>query len=127
MIWSELKPILAALLVLIVASTVPIAGDEASHRDQVLHPVFPHMHGPLRDAVQQAAPALTATSHRGPVFAVGSGAMAEGLAGGLAPTIPSARLLLVGTLAGSRVVMPSSALRGRVADPPPDPPPLTSA
>jgi hypothetical protein len=113
------------LVVVMLATTTPFGTDDAEHRDQLLHSVFPHLHVLDSHEVKQTE---TLPAHQpGPALGAGSGA--DGVAAGLALTPP---LPLVGAwwslwASGQRLRDANEPLpRGR-AEAPPHPPPTRTA
>ncbi len=134
-VWSTLRelarllcPILAGLLVILS----PMGTGQGSHRDQLLDPLFPHIHlGDSGTAFQAAAAQRFSRLHadqqpvqaRGPLLGAGAGAAAAGFSAGLTPPVPRTAVALpIEEVAWYRP--PASGLpRGAQPEAPPDPPP----
>jgi hypothetical protein len=110
--------------VLVLALTSPISAGRGPHRDQLLDPVFPHVHPDAPPPVAVVA-AVVVRSHAG-VPTVGAGA-------GLEPALYGEMLVPPMSVHAFvrlplRRLIPSSDRPPRFRqEPPPDPPPLTQA
>jgi hypothetical protein len=118
------SPILALLLVVLT----PVGTGQGTHRDQLLDPLFPHIHlaGGLttpQSLAMKAAQRIFNAEPQGPEFGAGAGAAAAALSPGLTPPVP-ARITLAPSGAFAWAVFPLDALPpSALAEPPPDPPP----
>jgi hypothetical protein len=112
------------VLALLLAGTFPVAAGDAVHGGALLHPAFPHSHGP-----SEASPATPSRELRvglGPALDASAGGATEIPAMGLTPPVPRSA---VGVLVfGDERLVPRERPRpiGRL-EPPPDPPPPTSS
>jgi hypothetical protein len=115
-------PFLIYLQVLVLALTSPISAGQGPHRDQLLDPVFPHVHPDVRP------PPLAGTyagNARLGVPVLGTGATLEsGVYGEL--LVPLASLSTVVRLPVQRLIPTSDRLPVARHEPPPDPPPLVA-
>jgi hypothetical protein len=106
----------------------PVGTDDPDHRDQLLHPVLPHVHIENGHVVIHAPHLARSTQSlpaRKPGPALGAASGGDGVALGLALTPPVPGLESLGVLArgASRLLEENQALpRGR-SEAPPDPPP----
>ncbi len=121
------SPILVFLLVILT----PVGTGQGAHRDQLLDPLFPHIHfaGGLttaQSAALKVAQRTFNTEPQGPAFGAGAGATSAALSSGVTPPVP-AWLTLAPTASLVWAVVPLDALPpGAFAEPPPDPPPTTT-
>jgi hypothetical protein len=111
-----IRPLLALLLIVLT----PIGTGEGVHRDQLLDPLFPHVH--IHSAPDAAAGA-SETAHAGVAIGGGTGAAADSIAPGLTPPVPSWLMLLPRIDAPWQYPMLTDLITGRPNEPPPDPPP----
>jgi hypothetical protein len=105
------------VLGLLLAATSPIGTGQGVHRDQLLDPIFPHVHP---DAPRSSAAAMNAGW--GPALGAGSGADSAAAGAALAPPLPD-RSDVLRLPFGSRLVSSSAALPASYVEAPPDPPP----
>lgn len=123
-----LSNVVSPLLVLLLVVLTPVGTGQGAHRDQLLDPLFPHIHlaGGLttpQSLAMQAAQRIFNADQQGPEVGAGAGAAAAALSPGLTPPMP-ARLSLVLSGAFAWAVLPLDALPpSAFAEPPPDPPP----
>lgn len=117
------SPILALLLIVLT----PVGMGQGAHRDQLLDPLFPHVHlgdGPATKALRH--PQRVIEYGQGPALGAGAGADSASLSLGLTPPVPRGVGLMPVSASVWRVVAlvarPSEAL----AEPPPDPPPTSA-
>jgi hypothetical protein len=123
-----LVPILAALLAL----TTPVGTGQGVHANELLHPLWAHVHlvdGRIVSDKQLAATwaaatpdGVTSQPHGGPALGAGNGADALGLGIGLGPTLPILGLSLPGAPEG-RLPLSDNTVPTEFRDSPPDPPP----
>jgi hypothetical protein len=122
----SVSPILAVLLIVLT----PFGTGQGAHRDQLLDPLFPHVHfgsGLLTSAQSAAASKISQRILKGdptaPALGAGAGATSASLSIGITPPVPAwLALVPVGAYAwdlASLDAAPPMAL----AEPPPDPPP----
>ena len=126
---SLISPILALLLVVLS----PIGTGQGAHRDQLLDPLFPHVHlgtGPtsMQSAALQIYERMFGSRHQpdGPAVGAGAGAAMAALGVGVTPPLPTATAgLPVRELLGR---LESIALlpHGAPVEAPPDPPPTNA-
>ncbi len=115
------SPLLALLLIVLT----PIGTGQGAHRDQLLDPLFPHVHldNGLATSALRNPQRVFEYRGQGPVLGAGAGADSASLSLGLTPPLPGALGL---TLVGDSEwrVMPSvEPPPEALAEPPPDPPP----
>jgi len=119
---SFLVVVLASMLVL----TTPVGTGEGVHQDNLLHPVFPHLHFvDGRSVAHDASPVSQPTVSRRPgglAIGAGSGPEAAGLGLALVPTVPMHEFSLPRWVVG-RLTVSDPTLRRLFLDAPPDPPP----
>jgi len=125
---SLLSPILALLLVVLS----PIGTGQGAHRDQLLDPLFPHVHfgsGPTSiqtAALQTYQRMFGSRQPDGPAVGAGAGAAMAALGGGVTPPIPTATEgMPVRELLG-RLESIDLLPRGAPVEAPPDPPPTNT-
>ena len=128
---SVLGTLLAFVIAGLLVATTPIGTGEGVHKDEMLHPVLPHLHmidGRIvshaeADAAAAAARTVPLTQRTtGPVVGAGSGAEASGLGVAIYPNLPAA-LLTLPLISVSRAIEPATDLPNEFLDAPPDPPP----
>jgi hypothetical protein len=111
------SPVLALLLIVLT----PVGTGSGVHRDQVLDPLFPHVHPgapPMAGRAASVAPRVP-----GQALGAGGDAASLSLGTGLTPTNPTLLVHLpIGDATWSWPTLLDLAV-GRIADPPPDPPP----
>ena len=107
------------LLALMLVVLTPIGTGEGAHRDQLLDPLFPHVHLHVAPSTHSQPAPLSV----GVAIGAGAGAAAESVAPGLTPPVPTWLFGLPQN--DDRWQYPSvdNKVRGRPGDPPPDPPP----
>jgi len=124
---SLLIPVLAAMLAL----TTPIGTGEGVHQNDLLHPIFPHVHlidgRIVSDQHVVSRPtrktdASLAHPPRGPALGAGGGADDGGLGLGLVPTVP-VQDVAVPSLPAVRLRVDPNARPAEFRDAPEDPPP----
>jgi hypothetical protein len=121
--------VVSPILVLLLVVLTPVGTGQGAHRDQLLDPLFPHIHlaGGLttpQSLAMQAAQRIFNADQQGPAFGAGAGAASAALSPGLTPPMPVRVALAPRSGAFARsVVMPDALPPGAFAEPPPDPPP----
>jgi hypothetical protein len=118
------SPVLALLLVVLT----PVGTGQGAHRDQLLDPLFPHIHFANGLPTRQSAALLVvqramSAAQQGPSFGAGAGAAAAAVSPGLTPPVPVWVTLAPRDSLAWAVVAPEARPTGAFADPPPDPPP----
>ncbi|MDQ6674674.1 MAG: hypothetical protein M3069_28720 [Chloroflexota bacterium] len=118
------SPLLALLLVLLT----PVGTRQGGHRDQLLDPIFPHVHfAGERTSAQSAAPKAAQRGfeahQQGPVFGAGAGASSAFPSLGLTPPLPRWSVVLPSGGVWRSIVRLGALPRGTLTEPPPDPPP----
>ena len=123
---SVLSPVLALLLMVLT----PLGTGSGVHRDQLLDPLFPHVHvaGPLAPGLLDWSQNVVAEpGSQGTAIGAGAGAAFAALSVGLTPPLP--KIWDLPPIADS--IWRPDTLRSRPAgtlgDPPPDPPPTEVA
>jgi hypothetical protein len=126
-----LSNVVSPMLVLLLVVLTPVGTGQGAHRDQLLDPLFPHIHlaGGLtttQSTAMKVAQRLFNADRQGPAFGAGAGAALTAISPGLTPPVPArASLAPSGTFAWA--VVPFDALPpGALAEPPPDPPPTAA-
>jgi hypothetical protein len=126
-----LSNVVSPILVMLLVVLTPVGTGQGAHRDQLLDPLFPHIHfaGGLTTrqsaAMKLAQRAFNADQPR-PAFGAGAGAAISALSPGLTPPLPG-RVALVPTGESRWAVVPlETNPPGALAEPPPDPPPTAS-
>jgi hypothetical protein len=126
-----LSNVVSPMLVLLLVVLTPVGTGQGAHRDQLLDPLFPHIHlaGGLtttQSAAMKVAQRVFNAEQQGPAFGAGAGAALAAISPGLTPPVPArATLAPSGTFAWT--VVPFDALPpGALAEPPPDPPPTAA-
>lgn len=134
-----MRSFVACVLAALLAVTTPVGTGHGVHQDDLLHPIFPHLHLVNGHIVSDDAGAESSTRSMGatrvqeptqppagPALGSGTGADGASLGTAISPTVPQFALLPLLTQLGrldlSRVVPPSDFL-----ELPEDPPPQTSA
>jgi hypothetical protein len=126
-----LSLVVSPILVMLLVILTPVGTGQGAHRDQLLDPLFPHIHlaGGLttpQSAAMKVAQRIFNGEQQGPAFGAGAGAAAAALGTSLTPPVP-AWLTLAPTGAVVRTLAWPDAVRpGALAEAPPDPPPTTS-
>ncbi len=126
---ASVSPILAFLLLVMS----PIGTGQGTHRDQLLDPLFPHVHfgtGVLSSAQSAAAAKVSQKVFKGdptaPAMGAGAGASAGSASPGITPPVPGGLALTPGGMYAWDLAPRQTAFLGALADPPPDPPPTAS-
>ena len=129
---SLFAPVLAMMLVL----TTPVGTGGGVHENELLHPVFGHVHlidGRIVSDQQLAAALKAAALHRmndgfrqGPALGAGTGPDAAGFGLGLVPALPVPGLVLAALVEG-RLLVSATVVAREFRDAPEDPPPHISA
>src|SRR5207248_17059 len=93
------SPVLALLLVLLT----PVGTGEGRHRDQLLDPLFPHVHlgGPLAPGLTSMVPSRPS----GVAIEAGAGAASMALGAGITPPVPRSAPILVRVDVGWRFAL----------------------
>jgi hypothetical protein len=127
-----LSILISPILILLLIMLTPVGTGQGAHRDQLLDPLFPHIHfaggltAPQSAAVKLAQRIFNNGDQQGPAFGAGAGAASAALSPGLTPPVP-ARIALAPMGAEAWAVLPLDARpSGASAEPPPDPPPTAS-
>jgi hypothetical protein len=132
-----MRSFVACVLATLLAVTTPVGTGHGMHQDDLLHPIFPHLHlvnGHVvvdDDGGESATASVGAARVQepsrppaGPALGSGTGADGAGLGTATSPTVPQFALLplltQVGRLDMSRVAPPSDFLK-LPEDPPPQP------
>ena len=126
-----LSIVVSPILVMLLVVLTPVGTGQGAHRDQLLDPLFPHIHfaGGLttsQSAALKVAQRVFNGDQQGPAFGAGAGAASAALSPGLTPPVPGwVALAPSGDFAWA--VVPLDALPpGALAEPPPDPPPTAA-
>jgi hypothetical protein len=126
-----LSTVLSPILVMLLVVLTPVGTGQGAHRDQLLDPLFPHIHfaGGLttsQSAALKVAQRVFNGDQQGPSFGAGAGAASAVLSPGLTPPVPGwVALAPSGDFAWT--VVPLNALPpAALAEPPPDPPPIAN-
>jgi hypothetical protein len=116
-----ISPILALLLVVMT----PVGTAQGPHQDQVLDPLFPHVHRGYEQARIALAtpPRVLEPRAQGPALGAGSGADSATFSLGLTPPLPGALALELADASVWRLAPDRSRPPHAFRDPPPDPPP----
>src|ERR1700704_1188333 len=120
-----LSIVVSPILILLLVILSPVGTGQGAHRDQLLDPLFPHIHlaGGLttpQSAALKVAERLFNGEQQGPAFGAGAGAASAALSAGLTPPVP-ARVALAPSGAFAWAITPPDALPpGALAAPPPD-------
>jgi hypothetical protein len=123
-----LSPILAVLLVVLS----PIGTGQGVHRDQLLDPLFPHVHfgnGPTTmqtAALQTYQRLFRSRLPDGPALGAGAGAATAALGVGVTPPIPASTAGMPVRELLWRLESIDLLPRGAPVEAPPDPPPTTA-
>jgi hypothetical protein len=126
----DLSTVLSPVLALLLMVLTPLGTGSGAHRDQLLDPLFPHVHvaGPLAPGlVDRSRYVVAEPGSQGTAIGAGAGAAFAALSVGLTPPLPN-----VGGLPPiDDSIWRPDTLRSRPAgtpgDPPPDPPPTEVA
>jgi hypothetical protein len=123
-----LSLVVSPILVMLLVVLTPVGTGQGVHRDQLLDPLFPHIHlaGGLttpQSAAMKVAQRIFNGDQQGPAFGAGAGAASAALSTGLTPPVPA--WLTLGPTGGvvRTVVRLDSVRPGALAEAPPDPPP----
>ena len=123
-----LSPILALLLVVLS----PIGTGQGAHRDQMLDPLFPHVHFGTGPTATQTAALQTyqrlfgSRQPDGPAVGAGAGAAMTALEVGVTPPVPGGTVSLPVRELLWRLEPIDVLPRGAPAEAPPDPPPTNT-
>jgi hypothetical protein len=117
------SPLLALLLIVLT----PVGTGQGAHRDQLLDPLFPHVHFADGSTLLLRYPQRVVEQRgEGPAIGAGAGAAIASLSAGLTPPTPEwPALRLVGDSMW-RIVRLTTLPAGVLAEPPPDPPPTAA-
>jgi hypothetical protein len=116
----SVSPLLALLLIVLT----PVGTGQGVHRDQLLDPLFPHVHfADTSSSLLRNPQRVVEYGGRGPALGAGAGAASASLSMGLTPTVPGGLLAVPPTDSLWRSVPLTAGPRGALAEPPPDPPP----
>lgn len=120
----DLSIAVSPLLVLLLIVLTPVGTGQGAHRDQLLDPLFPHVHFADGATLLLRSPQRVVENRsQGPALGAGAGAASASLSTGLTPTVPGELLAVPLTDLLVRSVPPTAAPHGALAEPPPDPPP----
>lgn len=91
--WRDLRLGISPVLVFLLMVLTPIGTGQGVHRDQLMDPVFPHLHFLGNGVVRQAAapgalPRPAGRPPRGQGLGAGAGAAEAELSLGLTPVVP---------------------------------------
>ena len=123
-----LSIVVSPILVMLLVVLTPVGTEQGAHRDQLLDPLFPHIHfaGELttsQSAALKVAQRVFNGDQQGPAFGAGAGAASAALSPGLTPPVPGWVALAPGGDFAWAVVPLDALPPGALAEPPPDPPP----
>jgi hypothetical protein len=125
---------LVPLLALLLAVTTPVGTDDSVHRNELLHPIFPHTHlvdgrivsdrqlAAAQAAAERLASAPESAHLPGAAFGAGGGADAAGIGLALGPSLPLVDDMVLAPPAG-RVFLRTSGYPTEFREAPQDPPP----
>jgi hypothetical protein len=125
---SLLSPILAVLLIVLT----PIGTGQGPHRDQLLDPIFPHVHfgtgltSMQTTALQTYRRVASPRQPDRPALGAGAGAAISALGTGVTPPIPGSTASMPVRELLWRLEPIDVLLRGTLVPAPPDPPPTAS-
>ena len=125
---SLLSPILAVLLVVLS----PIGTGQGVHRDQLLDPLFPHVHFGSGPTAMQTAALQTyqrvfgSRQPDGPALGAGAGAATSALEVGVTPPVPGGTAGMPVPQLLWRLEFIDLLPRGAPVEAPPDPPPTNT-
>src|ERR1700687_5454995 len=96
-----LSNVVSPILVMLLVILTPVGTGQGAHRDQLLDPLFPHIHlaGGLttpQSLAMQAAQRVFKADQQGPSIGAGAGAASAALSPGSTPPMP-ARVTLAPT------------------------------
>ena len=123
-----LSNVVSPILVMLLVVLTPVGTGQGAHRDQLLDPLFPHIHlaGGLtttQSVAMQAAQRVFGPEQHGPAFGAGAGAALSALSPGLTPPLPFWVAPSPSGALGWSIVPLDARLNGALSEPPPDPPP----
>jgi hypothetical protein len=122
----DLSLIVSPVLVLLLMVLTPVGTGQGTHRDQLLDPLFPHVHFADGSTMLLRNPQRVVEQRgEGPALGAGAGAASAALGLGLTPPTPGWPTLLVVGDSVRPIVGVTTRPAGALADPPPDPPPTT--
>jgi hypothetical protein len=131
--WALVRFAVAYALCVLLAGVSPVGTGDSVHRDQLVHPAFPHLHildgqvvvhvpGP-----SAASEVRTDTHPSGPALGAGADATAAFAADAQLPPPPTPQPVILPTVSSPAWRLTDErAPRGRT-EPPPDPPPPFNA
>jgi hypothetical protein len=124
---SLVSPMLALLLVVLS----PVGTGQGTHRDQLLDPLFPHVHigsglTSTQTAALQSYRRLLAHPPKGPALGAGAGTAITVLGPGVTPPVPGGTTGMPGRELLWRLESIEVLLYGAPTAPPPDPPPTNT-
>jgi hypothetical protein len=123
--------LVSPMLVFLLVILTPVGTGQGAHRDQLLDPLFPHIHfaGGLTTA-QSAALKVAERAFNpeppGAAFGAGGGAAEAALNSGVTPPVPAWVTLAPFDSPAGAVVPRNLRQPGALAEPPPDPPPTAA-
>jgi hypothetical protein len=121
----SVRPVLAFLLIVLT----PLGTGQGVHRDQLLDPVFPHVHvgsgGPPSSnaAALEAAQRAFTPKTPGPAIGAGAGVTSTLFGVGLTPPVPDGAAVVPTQRSVRRLSASDLLPRAVLAEAPPDPPP----
>jgi hypothetical protein len=120
----ELSPIVSLILALLLIVLTPVGTGQGTHRNQLLDPLFPHVHFADRTTLALRNPQRAPEPQgAGPALGAEAGAAAASLSVGLTPTVPTGWQLPRLPHWFWRPVLLTTEPHGALGEPPPDPPP----
>ncbi|HLZ25710.1 MAG TPA: hypothetical protein VKV73_00130 [Chloroflexota bacterium] len=124
-----LSNVVSPILVLLLVVLTPVGTGQGAHRDQLLDPLFPHIHlaGGLttpQSAALKTAQRIFNADRAGP--AIGAGAATAALSPGLTPPVPARVTLAPSGVFAWPLITLDALPPGAFAEPPPDPPPTAT-
>jgi hypothetical protein len=115
------------VLALLLAGSFPVGAGDARHGGALLHPAYPHIHEPSAAQQSGRAPSLESVKiGLLPAIDASAGGATEIPSTALTPPLPRAMAGLFPLSAQHQILIERRAPESRL-EPPPDPPPSTSA
>lgn len=117
-LWDLARPTVTFLLVLLLATMLPVSGGQGAHANQIVDPIFPHTHnlqGQQQGSVGAAIAGAGSSLTNGPAVASDEASLGS-------VQVPTS--LLLAASSGSRRVLPTDfSFPPQTTPLPPDPPP----
>jgi hypothetical protein len=127
----DLSIAFSPILVLLLVVLTPVGTGQGAHRDQLLDPLFPHVHigsglTSTQTAALQTYRRLVAHPPVGPALGAGAGTAITAFGPGVTPPVPGGTLGMPVRELLWRLTPIEVLVHGAPVPPPPDPPPTNA-